>query len=126
MAMSARKPQRVVAIVDDDPGMQVSLSNLLGAHGFTTTVFSSAEDWLDHGASAGTDCMLVDIHLGGISGIELQRRLRASGSTLPVIFMTKHYDKATQTQALETGCASFLCKPFRTTELIEAIKSATG
>ena len=79
------KLQRTVAIVDDDPGMQVSLSDLLGARGFKTSVFSSAEDWLDRGAAVRADCMLVDVYLGGMSGIELQRRLRASGSTLPVI-----------------------------------------
>src|SRR5262245_6943430 len=83
MATSVPKPQRIVAIVDDDPGMQVSVSNLLIAHGFKTSVFSSAEDWLDRGAAVQADCMLLDVQLGGMSGIELQLRLRASGSSLP-------------------------------------------
>ena len=124
--MSAPRPQTIVAIIDDDPGMQASLSNLLNAHGFKTGVFASAEDWLDHGGALGTDCMLVDVHLGGMSGIELQRRLRASGSTLPVIFMTARDDEVTRTRALEAGGASFLCKPFRAAELIAAIRSAVG
>jgi FixJ family two-component response regulator len=126
MAASVPKAQRVVAIVDDDPGMQVSLSNLLGARGFQTSVFSSAEDWLERGASARADCMLVDIYLGGISGIELQRRLRASGSTIPVILMTAHYDQATRSQALDAGCVSLLWKPFPAAQLIEAIETATA
>lgn len=124
MATSASKPQRIVAIVDDDPGLQVSLSDLLGARGFRTSVFSSAEDWLARGASVDVDCMLVDVYLGGMSGIELQRRLRASGSTIPVILMTARYDEATRAQALDAGCVSFLCKPFPTAQLIEAIDTA--
>ena len=124
MAMSAPKPQRIVAIVDDDPGMQASLSDLLGAHGFKTRVFASAEDWLDRGASVGADCMLLDVQLGGISGIELQRRLRASGSRLPVIFITAHDDEATRSHALAAGGVSFLCKPFAAAQLIGAIERA--
>jgi FixJ family two-component response regulator len=126
MAISMARPQRAIAIIDDDPGMQRSLSDLLGARGFSTSVFSSAEDWLDRGASAHADCMLVDVWLGGISGIELQRRLLASGSTVPVIFMTAHYDEATQSQALQAGGVSLLCKPFSPAELIEMIESATA
>lgn len=125
MAMSVPTPQRTVAIVEDDPGMQVSLSNLLGAHGFATSVFSSAEDWLRRGVFLRADCMLVDVWLGGISGIELQRRLKASGSTVPVIFMTARCDEATRSQALEAGGVSLLCKPFPAAQLIEAIKTAT-
>jgi len=126
MATSAPKPQRIVAIVDDDPGMQISLSNLLVALGFRTSVFSSAEDWLDRGAAARADCLLLDVHLGGISGIELQRRLRASGSTLPVIFITARDDAATRSQALEAGGVSYLCKPFVAAQLIGAIERATA
>ena len=126
MRTSVARPQRIIAIVDDDPRMQVSLSDLLGARGFETSVFSSAEDWLDRGASVRPDCMLVDVWLGGISGIELQRRLRASGSTVPVIFMTARYDEATRLQALEAGGISLLCKPFPAAQLIAAIDTATA
>jgi FixJ family two-component response regulator len=126
MATAVPKPRRIVAIVDDDPGMQASFSSLLRAHGFTIRVFSSAEDWLERGAAVHADCMLVDVYLGGISGIELQRRLRASGSTMPIILMTARSDEATRSQALEAGCVSFLCKPFRAAQLIEAIENATA
>ena len=126
MATSVPKPQRTVAIVDDDPGMQISLSDLLGARGFGTSVFSSAEDWLERGASQRVDCMLVDVYLGGISGLELQRRLRASGSTVPVILMTARHNETTRSQALEAGCVSFLCKPVPAAELIEAVEKATA
>jgi FixJ family two-component response regulator len=126
MATSVPKPQRIVAIVDDDPGMQISLSDLLGARGYGTSVFSSAEDWLERGASQRVDCLLVDVYLGGITGIELQRRLRASGSTLPVILMTGRHNETTRSQALDAGCVSFLCKPVPMAELIEAIEKATA
>lgn len=124
--MSTLKPQRIVAIIDDDPGLLISLSDLLDARGFGTSLFASAEDWLDRGPSGDVDCMLVDVHLGGISGIELQRRLTASGSKVPVIFMTARYDEATRSQALEAGGVALLCKPFPTAQLIEAIENATA
>ena len=120
------KAQRIIAIVDDDPGMRMSLSVLLAAHGFQTSVFSSAEDWLERGASGHVDCMVLDIELGGMSGLELQGRLQASGSTVPVILMTARCDEATRLQALQAGCVSLLCKPFSATLLIEAIKTTTG
>lgn len=126
MATIAAKPQMNVVIVDDDPGMQVSLSDLLRARGYGTSVFSSAEDWLERGASVRADCMLVDVWLGGISGLELQRRLRASGSTVPVIFMTARYDAATRSQALKAGGMSLLRKPFPAAQLIAAIETATA
>jgi len=126
MATSVPKAQRIIAIVDDDPGMQVSLRDLLAARGFVTNVFSSAEDWLERGTSGHADCMVLDIHLGGMSGLELHGRLRASGSTLPVILMTARYDEATRLQALRAGCVSLLCKPFSGALLIEAIEAATG
>ena len=126
MATSVANPQRTIAIVDDDPGMLASLGDLLGARGFKTSMFSSAEDWLDRGGSVRADCMLIDVWLGGISGIELQHRLRASGSKVPVIFMTGRYDAATRSQALEAGGVSLLCKPFSPAQLIETIEIATA
>lgn len=126
MAASVPEAQRIIAIVDDDPGMQRSLKDLLGARGFGTSVFSSAEDWLERGGAVRVDCMVVDVWLGGITGIELQRRLRAAGSTVPVIFMTARYDEATRSQALEAGGLSLLCKPFPAAQLIAAIDSATA
>src|SRR5262249_41294086 len=71
-AVSTLMRRRTIAIVDDEPGMLAALSDVLQAHGFDTNVFSSAEDWLAHGASTPPDVLVLDIHLGGISGIELQ------------------------------------------------------
>ena len=117
---------KIVLIVDDDPGMQVSLSSLLDAHGFRTCVFSSAEDWLDRGMSIGADCMLLDVQLGGMSGIELQRRLWAAGSRLPIVFISARDDEETRSRALQAGGACFVGKPCAGAELIAAIEAATA
>jgi FixJ family two-component response regulator len=118
------KSRTIVAVVDDDPSMLNAAESLLHAQGFATMVFVSAEEFLDRGAVTQVDCLLLDIHLGGMSGIELRRRLKGSGSTLPIIFMTALDDEATREQALKAGCVAFLRKPFEARQLIKAIKMA--
>ena len=118
------KRRKIVAVVDDDPSMLNAAESLLDAQGFATMVFASAEEFLDRGAATQVDCLLLDIHLGGVSGIELRRRLKDSGSTLPVIFMTALDDEAMREQALNAGCVAFLRKPFQARQLIDAIKKA--
>ena len=118
------KSRTVVAVVDDDPSMLNAAESLLQAQGFTTMVFASAEEFLDRGAVTQVNCLILDIHLGGMSGIELRRRLQSSGSMLPVIFMTALDDAAVREQALKAGCVAFLRKPFEVRQLIKAIKKA--
>ena len=118
------KRQQIVAIVEDDPNMLRATTDLLDAHGFATVTFASAEDFLTRGIARGVDCLLLDIDLGGMSGIDLRRQLRASGSVLPIIFMTAIDDDATERQALASGCAAFLRKPFPQGALIDAIRKA--
>ena len=118
------KRQKTVAVVDDDPSMLRATRDLLDAQGFAVTVFESAEDFLDHGAAIHADCLLLDIHLGGMSGIELRRRLKIAGSTLPVIFMTALDDEGTRVEAQRAGCIAFLRKPYSARHLIEAIEKA--
>jgi FixJ family two-component response regulator len=113
---------KIIAVVDDDANMLKGMERLLGAYGFVTKVFGSAEAFLDLNAAADVDCLLVDIHLGGMSGIELRRHLTASGCKLPVIFMTAFDDEATRTQAQSAGCIAFLHKPFAANLLIGAIE----
>jgi FixJ family two-component response regulator len=115
---------KVVAVVDDDPSMLSAADNLLGAHGFTTLKFSSAEEFLGSGAATQADCLLLDIHLTGLSGIELRHKLRSAHPGLPVIFMTALDDEAVRQQALRAGCVTFLHKPFAAHQLIDAINSA--
>ena len=98
--------------------------DLLDAHGFATVAFSSAEEFLARGGDRGVDCVLLDIDLGGMSGIEMWRQLKVSGSALPIIFMTALEDDVIEQQARKAGCAAFLRKPFAQGALINAIKKA--
>jgi FixJ family two-component response regulator len=110
--------------VDDDASMLKGIERLLGAYGFVTKGFASAEALLNLDGLADVDCLLLDIHLGGMSGIDLRRRLTAAGCKLPVIFMTAFDDEATRMQAQSAGCVAFLHKPFVANLLIGAIEQA--
>ena len=105
--------------------MLKSLNRLLGTLGFATELYPSAEDYLSRAPGSGAICLLLDIHLGGISGIELERRLAASGSGLPVIFMTATEDEEIEKEAMATGCVAYLHKPFLASALIDALNRAT-
>jgi FixJ family two-component response regulator len=119
-----RMRQQVVAVVEDDPGMLQSIERLLKAYKFQTAVFVSAEAFLENAAQTAAACLVLDIHLGGMSGIELRRRLAAAGSDLPVIFISAADDEAVQEKALQAGCVAYLRKPFLAQALISAINRA--
>jgi FixJ family two-component response regulator len=114
-----------VAVVDDDPSTLRGVERLLNVHGFGTEVFTSAEDFLERADQSKIGCLILDINLGGMSGIELWRKLQASGSALPVVLVTGIDDEATRATALREGCVAFLRKPFPGNSLIEAIEKAT-
>jgi FixJ family two-component response regulator len=112
-----------IAVIEDDPSMLRGLNRLLSAHGFRVQRFTSAESFLDNIATCEAKCIVVDIHLGGISGIDLQRLLTSSGRHLPVIFMSAIDSEATRQDAFDAGCVAYLKKPFLAKLLIEAINS---
>jgi FixJ family two-component response regulator len=118
--------RKIVGIVDDDPGMLRGVGRLLSAHGFLTEAYPSAEGFLERAAASQACCLVLDINLGGISGIELRGRLAAGGSTLPVIFMTAANSEIVEREAVEAGCVAFLRKPFSSRQLIGAIDKAVG
>jgi FixJ family two-component response regulator len=118
------KQSAVVIVVDDNCGFLKSVARLLSVHGFTARTFNSAEALLDDHEMQTVGCLLLDVHLGHISGIELQRRLAASGSEAPVIFMTALDDDATRKEAMDAGCIAYLRKPFAPELLLEAISKA--
>jgi FixJ family two-component response regulator len=118
--------RKLVTVVDDDPGMLKAIGRLLQAKGFDVEVFASAEAFLARSATTEAECLVLDIHLGGMSGIELRRRLVAAGSQLPVIFITALDDEATRKKATEAGCVAFLRKPFPSHLLIDAIEKAAS
>jgi FixJ family two-component response regulator len=119
-----QKRVTTVAVVDDDPSMLKAAADLMEARGFSTSLFTSAEEFLDSGEAAYVDCLLLDIHLGSLSGIELRQQLSVSQPGLPVIFMTALDDEAIRQQALRVGCVACLRKPFPARELIDAIERA--
>jgi FixJ family two-component response regulator len=127
-AIAAERPMQkrvtMVAVVDDDPSMLKAAADLLDARGFSASSFTSAEEFLDSGEAEHVDCLLLDIHLGGLSGIELRQRLSASYPTLPVIFMTATDDDTLRQQALGVGCVACLRKPFPARQLIDALDRA--
>jgi FixJ family two-component response regulator len=119
------QPTRVI-VVDDNAGFLKGVARLLAHNGIESRTFASAEALLEHGSAQTATCLLLDIHLGGISGIELRRRLAASGSKCPVIFMTANDDEATRNQAANAGCIAYLRKPFARHALLDAIAKAVA
>lgn len=112
---------RTIAVVDDNPSMLQSLGRLLSAHGFRVRTFPSAELFLDGIENNDAECLILDVHLGGMSGIDLQRQLISTGRDLPVIVMTAIDDDATREAAFDAGCIAYLKKPFLSKLLIDAI-----
>jgi FixJ family two-component response regulator len=117
---------RVVAVVEDDPSMRTSLERLLDAHGFLTQGYPSAEAFLHRDTASRISCLVLDIHLGGMSGIELRSRLKEAGSSLPVIFITAVDDAALERQGAKAGCVAYLHKPFSAALFIGAVNRALG
>ena len=116
----------IVIVVDDNSDFLKSVARLLTVHGFAVRTFISAEALLDNSDVRTATCLLLDIHLSGISGIELQRRLAALGSKCPVIFMTANDDDATRKAATDAGCIAYLKKPFAPEVLLDAMSKAAA
>jgi FixJ family two-component response regulator len=116
--------RKLVAVVDDEQAMLKAIARLLTARGFLVASFASAEAFLDSDITKDAICLVLDIHLNGMSGIELRRRLKAVRSKLPVIFMTAVDDMAVQKEAQDAGCIAYLRKPFPASQLIGAIEEA--
>ena len=117
--------RKVIAIIDDEQTMLKAIERLLTARGFATQCFASAEDFLDCRTAQDADCLVLDIHLDGMSGIELRRRLKAVRSKIPVIFITAIDDHSVHREAIEAGCVACLHKPFQSSLLVDAIDNAT-
>lgn len=113
-----------VVVVEDDDGMRKALDRLLRAAGYQPLLFSSAEALLGTDAADGAECLVLDIHLPGLSGLELQRRLTASGHESPVIFITAQDDDAAREEARQLHCLAYFRKPFEGAALLEAIRQA--
>ena len=115
-----------VAVVDDDASMRRSVERLLNANGFVTDAYASAEGFLSNAQTGAIQCIVLDIHLGGMSGIELWHQLKHTGINLPVIFITAVDDETLESEAVNAGCIAYLNKPFPAKSLITAVNRALG
>jgi FixJ family two-component response regulator len=119
--MDARSSAPVVAVVEDDSACRTALGRLLRAEGFETALFESAEAYIEHPPAPSPICVIVDVQLPGMSGIDLQRRLRADHDAPPVIVTTGNRDGGIREHAERNGCAGFFWKPVDGDALLAAI-----
>ena len=118
------KASYLIAIVDDDRSVREATTSLLRSNGFRAETFASAEEFLGSPIVEKTRCLLLDIAMPGISGLELQRQLVAEGRRIPIIFITAHDHQEVRREAMRAGAVVFLPKPFSEEALLNAIRSA--
>jgi FixJ family two-component response regulator len=114
----------VVFIVDDDARMRAAMQRLLKTVGLHSVSFATPEDFLKHKRPNGPSCLLLDVRLPGMSGLDVQRKLTEMGIQIPVIFITGHGDIPMSVKAMKSGAVEFLTKPFRDQDLVDAIQQA--
>jgi FixJ family two-component response regulator len=115
---------KTVAIVDDDEAVRVALEGLLKSAGVAARAFESAEEFINSGQQHQTECLISDIRMPGMSGLELQAKLNAEGCRIPIVFITAHGDAKMRMQALRAGAVEFLAKPFDDEALLESVRAA--
>ena len=116
--------ERVVLVVDDDPSVRRGLDRLLRSAGYTVEAFASATELLDSGELGAAGCLILDVRLPGLNGLDLQETLAAGGNTVPIVFITGHGDAAMSLRAVKAGAIGFLQKPFDESALLEAVRDA--
>jgi FixJ family two-component response regulator len=122
---SKREPTvSLIGVVDDDKSVRDALDSLVRSAGYHCAVFPSAEAFLNSGSLDATDCMVLDVRMPGLSGLDLQRKLLSMNYGTPIIFVTGHADDAARARALRDGARAFLSKPFSEDALLGAIRSA--
>jgi FixJ family two-component response regulator len=115
---------KTVAIVDDDEAVRVALEGLLKSAGLTARAFESAEEFINSGQQRQAACLIADIRMPGMSGLELQAKLNADGCRIPIVFITAHGDAKMRIQALRAGAVEFMAKPFDDEALLESVRAA--
>jgi FixJ family two-component response regulator len=115
---------KLIAIVDDDESVRGALQGLMKAVGLPAQTFASAEEFLQSGQHRETGCLIADIRMPGMSGLELQAALNANGCRIPIIFITAHGDEKMRMQALRAGAVEFIAKPFDDEALVESVRAA--
>jgi FixJ family two-component response regulator len=124
--MVVQEKAKLIAIIDDDELLRIALEDLMRAVGFPAQAFTSAEDFLGSGQQVNAACIIADVRMPGISGLELQARLKSEHCRVPIIFITAHGDANMRMQALREGAVEFLQKPFDDHVLLEHVSAALG
>ena len=122
--MATQGNVKLVAIVDDDDLMRSALQGLLKSVGLPAQTFASSEEFLKSGRQHQTACLIADIRMPGMSGLELQAQLNAQRCRIPIIFITAHGDEKMRMQALRAGAVEFMAKPFNDEALLESVRAA--
>jgi FixJ family two-component response regulator len=122
--MATTGNNKAVAIVDDDEEVRVALGGLLKSAGLAARAFESAEEFIESGQQFQVACLITDIRMPGMSGLELQAKLNAEACSIPIVFITAHGDAKMRMQALRAGAVEFLAKPFDDEALLESVRAA--
>jgi FixJ family two-component response regulator len=122
--MASERKKKMVAIIDDDESYRLAVQRLLKSADFSAQSFASAEDFLSSGRQHETGCLIADIRMPGMSGLDLQAKLNSDHAPIPTIFMTAHGDEKMRLQAMRAGAVKFLTKPFDGEALLEAVRVA--
>jgi FixJ family two-component response regulator len=120
-----KKAEQVVFVIDDDPSMQTAIRELIEAVGLSCQTFGSGQELLEATLPDVPSCLVLDVRLPGLSGLNLQRELTERGIHIPIIFITGHGDIPMSVQAMKAGAVDFLSKPFRDQDLLDALEQAT-
>ena len=116
----------VVFVVDDDPSVRKSLSRLISEAGYRVQAFASAQEFLAREPSEGSSCLVLDVRMPGVTGLDLQQALTAAVHGIPIIFITGHGDISMSVKAMKAGAVDFLTKPFAAKDLLDAIQRAVA
>jgi FixJ family two-component response regulator len=122
--MAIHGNHKLVAIVDDDAAVRVAIEGMLKSAGLTARAFGSAEEFIQSGQQSQVGCLIADIRMPGMSGLDLQAKLNADHCKTPIIFITAHGDAQMRMQALRAGAVEFLAKPFNDEALLETVRAA--
>jgi FixJ family two-component response regulator len=122
--MAREKKKQMVAVVEDDDSYRVAVQRLLKSAGFSVQSFATAEDFLRSGRQHETGCLITDIRMPGMSGLDLQAKLNADHCLIPTIFITAHGDEDMRLQAMRGGAVKFMVKPFDGEILLESVRAA--
>jgi FixJ family two-component response regulator len=122
--MPGQRKDKMVAVIDDEESYRLAVQRLVKSAGFRVRSFASAEDFLKSGLQYETGCLIADIRMPGMSGLDLQAKLNADHCPIPTIFITAHGDEKMRLQAMRAGAVKFLAKPFDGGTLLESVRVA--